>query len=317
MDLVATKAAEKGLELAYFLEDGFPEKVEGDVTRLRQVLVNLLGNAVKFTEKGEVTLSASSAPTGDGKIELHFAVKDTGIGISKENQGKLFQSFTQVDSSITRNYGGTGLGLAISWKLVELMGGKIWTESEEGKGSTFHFTIVAESPVFKEKVLNSRLAGKRVLVIDDSNSARKMLQAAAGSMELVANTATSLPEARMKLAKGAFDFVILDAMMQDTNGQGAGGHDTTGQDLASEIKNGKYGPARLLLLAPVGYRSTSKMQADGWLTKPVRTLLLHNILVGLLSTRCIGEDWGQDWYPGGRGYETAAASHSDGGRQPG
>ena len=146
MDLVATKASEKGLELAYFLEDGFPEKVEGDVTRLRQVLVNLLGNAVKFTEKGEVTLSASSAPAGDGKIELHFAVKDTGIGISLENQGKLFQSFTQVDSSITRNYGGTGLGLAISWKLVELMGGRIWTESEEGKGSTFHFTIVAESP---------------------------------------------------------------------------------------------------------------------------------------------------------------------------
>ena len=225
MDLVAARASEKGLELAYFLEDGFPERVVGDVTRLRQVLVNLLGNAVKFTEKGEVTLSASSAPAGDGKIELHFAVTDTGIGISLENQGKLFQSFTQVDSSITRNYGGTGLGLAISRKLVELMGGRIWTESEEGKGSTFHFTIMAESPSFKEKALNSRLAGKRVLVIDDSNSARRMLQAAAGSMGLVANTATSLPEARMKLAEGAFDFVILDAMMQDTNGQGAGDQD--------------------------------------------------------------------------------------------
>ena len=151
---MAARAAEKGLELAYFLEDGFPEKVEGDVTRLRQVLVNLLGNAVKFTETGEVTLSASSKPAEDGKIELHFAVKDTGIGISLENQGKLFQSFTQVDSSITRNYGGTGLGLAISWKLVELMGGRIWTESEEGKGSTFHFTIMAESPSNKWKWSN-------------------------------------------------------------------------------------------------------------------------------------------------------------------
>ena len=118
-----------------------------------------------------------------------------------------------------------------------------------------------------------------------------MLLAAADSMELVANTAASLQEARMKLAKGAFDFVILDALMQDTNGQGAGGHDTTGQDLAMEIKNGKYGQARLLLLAPVGYRSTSKMQADGWLTKPVRTLLLHNILIGLLS-RGISEKTG-------------------------
>ena len=154
-----------------------------------------------------------------------------------------------------------------------------------------------------------------------------MLQAAAVSMGLVANTATSLPEARMKLAKGAFDFVILDAMMQDTNGQGAGGqdaggHDTAGQDLAMEIKNGKYGQARLLLLAPVGYRSTSKMQADGWLTKPVRTLLLHNILVGLLSREYHQEVYRRRlgpmiWCPGGRGYETAAASHSDGGGQPG
>ena len=289
MDLVAAKAAEKGLELAYFLEEGFPEKVEGDVTRLRQVLVNLLGNAVKFTEKGEVTLSACSKPTENGKIELHFAVKDTGIGISKENQGKLFQSFTQVDSSITRNYGGTGLGLAISWKLVELMGGRIWTESEEGRGSTFHFTIVAESPVFKAKSHNSNLASKRVLIIDDSDSARKMLLTVSRSMELVASTAATMAEARKKLSKEAFDFVILDAMMLDMGGRDKGGKDknegmdTDDQDLVQEIKSGKYGQVLLLLLAPVGYRSTSKMQADGWLTKPVRTLMLNDLLIKLLS----------------------------------
>ena len=288
LDLVSAKAAEKGLELAYFLEDGFPEKVEGDVTRLRQVLVNLLGNAVKFTETGEVTLSASSAPIGDGKIELHFAVKDTGIGISKKDQGKLFQSFTQVDSSITRNYGGTGLGLAISWKLVELMGGKIWIESEEGKGSTFHFTIVAESPSFKVKAFNSRLAGKRVLVIDNSDSVRKMLLAAARSMEIVASSAASLQEARKKLAKESFDLVILDAVMQDMAGLDAVGLDMSDQDLVQEIKSGKYGEARLLLLAPVGYHSSSKMQADGWLTKPVRTLMLHNRLIELLSNDVMG-----------------------------
>ena len=283
LDLVAAKAAEKGLELTYFLEDGFPEKVEGDVTRLHQVLVNLLGNAVKFTEKGEVTLLAGSKPAGDGKIELHFAVKDTGIGISKEDQGKLFQSFTQVDSSITRNYGGTGLGLAISWKLVELMGGKIWTESEEGKGSTFHFTIVAESPSFKVKAVHSRLAGKRVLVIDNSNSVRKMLLAAARSMEVVASEASSLYEARKLLARESFDFVILDAVMQDTAGPDADGLNMSDHDLLREIKSGKYGGARVLFLAPVGYRSSSKMQADGWLTKPVRTLMLHNRLMELLS----------------------------------
>jgi CheY-like chemotaxis protein/nitrogen-specific signal transduction histidine kinase len=283
LDMVAAKATEKGLELTYFLEDGFPEKVEGDVTRLHQVLVNLLGNAVKFTEKGEVTLLAGSKPAGDGKIELHFAVKDTGIGISKEDQGKLFQSFTQVDSSITRNYGGTGLGLAISWKLVELMGGKIWTESEEGKGSTFHFTIVAESPSFKVKAVHSRLAGKRVLVIDNSNSVRKMLLAAARSMEVVASEASSLHEARKLLAKESFDFVILDAVMQDAAGLDADGLNMSDHDLVREIKSGKYGGARVLFLAPVGYRSSSKMQADGWLTKPVRTLMLHNRLMELLS----------------------------------
>jgi signal transduction histidine kinase/DNA-binding response OmpR family regulator len=275
LDLVAARASEKGLELAYFLEDGFPVKVEGDVTRLRQVLVNLLGNAVKFTEKGEVTVSASSKPVEEGKIELHFAVKDTGIGISLENQGKLFQSFTQVDSSITRNYGGTGLGLAISWKLVELMGGRIWTESEEGKGSTFHFIIVAESPSFEKETLDSRLAGKRVLVIDDSDSACKMLLAAARSINVVASMASSLAEARAKLEGGAFDIVILDAVMNDLGGR----------DLARDIKSGKCGPARLLLLAPVGYQTTSKVQADGWLTKPVRSLALRNILIKLVSPR--------------------------------
>ncbi len=298
LDLVAARASEKGLDLAYLLEDGFPEKIVGDVTRLRQILVNLLGNAVKFTDKGEVVLSANSKPAGVGKVELHFAVKDTGIGISPENQSKLFQSFTQVDSSTTRNYGGTGLGLAISRRLVELMGGRIWAESEEGKGSVFHFTLVADladpaadpveaPPNFGRDTIRaensnsrsrtpiSKQAAKKVLVIDDNDAVRKMLmQQATRSMEVVASEASSVPEGRRLLRREAFDFVILDAMMDDKGGL----------DLAREIKSGKYGQAaKLLLLAPVGYRSLSKIQADGWLTKPVRTLHLRSILTDLLS----------------------------------
>ena len=146
MDLVAAKAAEKGLELTYFQKDDVPTMLIGDEIRLRQILINLLGNAVKFTEKGEVMLSVSSSPADDGKVELHFEVKDTGIGISQENLGKLFQFFTQVDSSTTRHYGGTGLGLAISRRLVEMMGGKIWAESERGRRKYLPFHHYAVLP---------------------------------------------------------------------------------------------------------------------------------------------------------------------------
>jgi CheY-like chemotaxis protein len=162
---------------------------------------------------------------------------------------------------------------------VELMGGRIWTESEEGKGSTFHFTIIVESPsnimetIDRIKAVNSVMAGKRVLVIDDSDSARKMLLAAVRPLNVTVGMASSLPEARSKLSVETYDIVILDATMKDMDGQ----------DLAEDIRSGKYGQARMLLIAPLGYRTTSKMQADGWLTKPVRTLALRNILIKLVA----------------------------------
>jgi signal transduction histidine kinase len=158
LDLMATRAAEKGLDLVYFIETGVPAAIFGDVTRLRQILVNLLSNAVKFTEEGEVVVSVTSRPPEDGRHELHFAVRDTGIGIPSDRMERLFQSFSQVDASTTRRYGGTGLGLAISKRLSEMMGGTMWAESppsvppiggEEkgGAGSTFHFTIhVGDAP---------------------------------------------------------------------------------------------------------------------------------------------------------------------------
>src|SRR5207249_1345929 len=156
LDLVAARATEKGLDLAYLLDEQVPAAIYGDVTRLRQVLVNLLSNAVKFTGEGEVVISVEARRTdavamlpeqGSDRLvfyDLHFAVRDTGIGISEEGQARLFRSFSQVDASTTRRYGGTGLGLTISKRLTEQMGGTMWVESQPGEGSTFHFTLLAE-----------------------------------------------------------------------------------------------------------------------------------------------------------------------------
>ena len=140
IDTLRVQATQKGLELHVDIAESVPEHLLGDPWRLRQVLVNLTGNAVKFTDRGWVRIAVSTDPSDDGTAMLHFAVADTGIGIPREKQRSIFDAFSQADGSITRKYGGTGLGLTISSRLVELFGGRIWLESEEGKGSTFHFT---------------------------------------------------------------------------------------------------------------------------------------------------------------------------------
>src|SRR6185436_13708721 len=162
LDLLAPKAAEKNLDLSYIVDDAIPKILVGDVTRLRQILVNLIGNAVKFTHQGEIVIEVSPAARGARSPQpghendtdlirhpeewlLHCSVRDTGIGIPVDRQHRLFKSFQQVDASTTRHYGGTGLGLAICKRLAELMGGKIWVESDTGKGAIFHFTIAAKA----------------------------------------------------------------------------------------------------------------------------------------------------------------------------
>ncbi|MCI0345885.1 MAG: ATP-binding protein, partial [Chloroflexi bacterium] len=183
LDLVATRAAEKSLDLAYLLADGTPPAIVGDVTRLRQILLNLLSNAVKFTEQGEVVLSVSARRTDAAASfhELTFSVRDTGIGIPPDRLDRLFQSFSQVDASTTRRYGGTGLGLAISQRLTELMGGRISVTSEVGQGSEFRVTIraaAAEVPVSTRRDLSGvqpSLRAKRVLVVDDNATNRRIL----------------------------------------------------------------------------------------------------------------------------------------------
>ncbi len=294
LDLVAFKAAEKGLELAYLLDDGIPERIVGDSNRLKQVLVNLLGNAVKFTDKGEVVLSVRCRDFGEDKnrVELQFAVKDTGIGISPENQSKLFRSFTQVDSSNTRNYGGTGLGLAISRGIVERMGGRIWAESEVGRGSVFHFNFIADlaadatdaaaiiaadpnAASLPHNRKSSILANKRALIIDDNGSAMEMMLRLTRSLGMVFTGARSLQEGRSSLEteKEKYDFVLLDAMMNEKECC----------DLAHDVKKGRYGNISLVLLAPVGKGHNCKVVADGRLSKPVRAPKLRHLLEDLIS----------------------------------
>ncbi len=179
MKTMALRAHQKKLELAYDADPDVPSHLLGDPGRLRQILVNLVGNAIKFTQQGEVLVTIERGAQNDKGVELHFKVKDTGIGIPLEKQGLLFKAFSQADSSTTRKYGGSGLGLAISVRLVELMGGKIWMESSEGKGSTFHFTArFALAPVKAQPALPAleiALRGLSVLVVDDNDTNRRIL----------------------------------------------------------------------------------------------------------------------------------------------
>jgi two-component system, sensor histidine kinase and response regulator len=179
MKTLALRAHQKELELAYDADPEVPSHLLGDPGRLRQILVNLVGNAIKFTQQGEVLATIEKVSQSAGRVELHFKVKDTGIGIPLEKQGLLFKAFSQADSSTTRKYGGTGLGLAISVRLVELMGGKMWVDSGEGQGSTFHFTasfaISAAKVESTSPALETALLGLRALVVDDNDTNRRIL----------------------------------------------------------------------------------------------------------------------------------------------
>ena len=273
MDLVAAKAAEKGLELTYFQEDDVPTMLIGDEIRLRQILINLLGNAVKFTERGEVVLSVSSTPWQGDRVMLHVSVKDTGIGISQENLGKLFQSFTQVDSSTTRNYGGTGLGLAISRKLVEMMGGEIYVESTSGKGSTFYFTILCDVSGQNRTTLPDDLilAGKNMLIVEGSESMRNMLSKAIKSWKMTVAAIATGEEAAEILVREKYDYVIIDAFLPDMDRN----------LLLRQIKAMQSRPF-IVMISHMGSNVERDSSVSGWLSKPVKPLQLKRLLVSLL-----------------------------------
>ncbi|MBV6450101.1 MAG: Sensor histidine kinase RcsC [Anaerolineales bacterium] len=287
LDLVTARAIEKGLDTAYILEDDVPPVISGDEARLRQILLNLLSNAVKFTDRGEVVLSVSHIPVADVKAQadltpgtLLFTVRDTGIGLTEEGMSRIFQSFSQADSSTTRKYGGTGLGLAISKRLVELMGGSMWAESEGlGLGATFSFTIhapTAELPrnAHREFIGEQiELSGKRILIVDDNATNRRILNVQTSKWGMVARE-TEFPEQALQwIQQGEnFDVAILDMHMPEMDGV----------QLAKRIRSGRA-ELPIVLFSSLGRREAG-VDDDlfaAYLTKPIKQSQLFDTLAGL------------------------------------
>jgi PAS domain S-box-containing protein len=310
LDLLATKAGEKGIELAYFMTREMPETILGDVTRLRQILVNLLSNAVKFTQTGEVVVFVTSRITQEQEsvsipsCEIQFAVRDTGIGIPPSRMDRLFKAFSQVDASVTRNYGGTGLGLAIGRKLAQMMGGTMWVESggniagdppsnwdtntgdivgERDCGSTFYFTIVSK-PIqyanFNEMAGEEILKNKRLLIVDDNVTNRQLLSLQTQYFGMIPHSVVSGKEALAAIeASDKFHLAILDMQMPEMDGL----------TLARLIRQHPKGNGlRLVMLTSIGKieQQDPQIQSIDWaayLNKPIKQSQLHKILVNIVS----------------------------------
>ncbi len=293
LDLVATRAAGKGIELAYIMEPETPQAIVGDITRLRQILVNLLSNAVKFTETGEVvvfveqvrgkglekglvnssSLTPSPQPLGPGlEYEIQFAVKDTGIGIPPNRMNSLFQPFSQVDASTTRQYGGTGLGLAISKRLTELMGGRMWLESQVGVGSTFYFTAtvtsVPNSSLMENPVYHQMLADKCLLIVVGNPINRQVLTLQAQSFGMVVQSAQTDEEVLSWLEEGQeFAAIVFES-----------------KNLARKIcSHPKSQNLPLIMVTSIGHINPTDdnlgVNVTAYLTKPIKQSQFYNILI--------------------------------------
>jgi signal transduction histidine kinase/CheY-like chemotaxis protein len=267
--LLAVRAREKHIELLADIAPDVPRAVRGDPTRLRQVLMNLIGNAIKFTEQGEVVVSVTATTTTDG-ARIRFAVRDTGIGIAPENLASVFQEFTQADSTMTRRYGGTGLGLAISRRLVGLMGGELHVASEVGTGSEFSFTLPFPVEAAAQRPTGvAALGGRRMLIVDDNQTNRRILRemlAAEGVKVDEASTANDGLDAMRRAARGraAYDLAILDIQLPDLDGFA----------LAAAVRQDKaIKRTNLLMLTSAGQRGDGErcraLGIRGYLTKPM------------------------------------------------
>ena len=294
IELLAERAQSKGIEIASLVYRDVPTALCGDPGRLRQILTNLIGNAIKFTEKGEVTVTVQKQSDMENYVSLRFEVTDTGIGISDEAQRRLFHAFTQADGSTTRKYGGTGLGLAISKQLVEMMNGEIGIESEPGKGSTFWFTARFEKQTRQtpEHRANAdvSLEGVRILIVDDNTTNRKIFLHQTASWGMIAAEADSGKQALEKLRAGVaddepFEIAILDLMMPEMDGF----------ELARAIKTDpSLAETSLVLLPSYGKRGDGQTALGfgiaAYLQKPVRQSQLYNCLLAVIAEAADNRD---------------------------
>ena len=288
LDLLAERALAKGLELASAIEPGVPSRLRGDPGRLRQILTNLIGNALKFTSKGEVVVRVSKGSETETHAEVRFEVQDSGIGIPLEAQGRLFQAFSQADASTARKYGGTGLGLAISKQLVTLMEGKIGVRSEPGKGSTFWFTAKLEKQTGEAEVRHASGGDQvhlRVLVVDDNHTNRQILRNQVAAWKMQVGSAASGEEAlerlRVAVEEGQpYDLALLDVQMPEMDGF----------TLAAAIKaDPVLAGTRLIVLTSMGHALRSaelkKLGIEAYLVKPVKQSRLFDCLISQVRSR--------------------------------
>jgi PAS domain S-box-containing protein len=283
LDLLASRATEKGIDLLYLLRENTPGTIKGDVTRLRQILTNLANNAIKFTETGEVFIEVKSTALENNFNEILFSVKDSGIGIPADKLNRLFQPFSQVDSSTTRIYGGTGLGLVISKRLTELMGGKMWVVSTPGKGSTFYFTIIAETvpaqPRIFIKGIMSQLEGKKVLVVDDNSTNRRILEIQTKNWGMIPILFEKPIDALKTVSEGTkYDLAILDYQMPDLSGI----------DLTMEIRKLPVGEnLPVIILTSMGRKEDDsiieKLKISKYIFKPVKQSQLLDAITFVLG----------------------------------
>jgi len=287
LDLVRYPAASKELEILYQMESHVPSQIIGDATRLRQILINLLNNAIKFTDKGEIELLVDLSQTPDqnpDKVEIHFSVRDTGIGMSAETQSRIFQSFTQADTSTTRKYGGTGLGLAISKRLAEMMQGSMWVESQLGSGSTFHFTIKAQpapgvSADTELSLPDPVLIGKTLLIVDDNDTNRHILIKQLSKWGIISHDTASPHQALEWIQQSqTFDLAIIDLHMPEMDG------------ITLSLEMRKRQPSvrfPLVLFSSLGTRD-QKLPPDLFsavLLKPLKPADLHTSLLRVLASQ--------------------------------